>query len=229
MSDSVLESGQVCSVKVLGVLCLLDQGETDWKVIGICTDDPLASQLNDIDDVETLMPGFLSVNWFRDYKKPDNKPANKFGLNGEFRGYRGVEMQYNLGQYLRSRYSFFERYFKKDIEILSSDSDRAISSAMATLEGLFPTPKTDIMDFKTPWSPIPVRTIPSSLDYMTLAILPKSGQLVQMSVSGRIHQQELSSIMDAATSGCQQIYMQMQGLLRDHLSALSLSMYHRLL
>lgn len=33
-------------VKVLGVLAMIDEGETDWKVIVIDVNDPMASQLN---------------------------------------------------------------------------------------------------------------------------------------------------------------------------------------
>jgi len=47
--------------------------------------DPLAPQLNDIEDVEKKMPGFLKATeeWFRIYKIPDGKPENKFAFNGE--------------------------------------------------------------------------------------------------------------------------------------------------
>lgn len=38
--------GQVKQVKILGVMALLDEGETDWKVIVIDVTDPLASSLN---------------------------------------------------------------------------------------------------------------------------------------------------------------------------------------
>ena len=44
-------------VKVLGTLALIDDGETDWKVLCIDVTDPLAKSLNDITDVEKLMPG----------------------------------------------------------------------------------------------------------------------------------------------------------------------------
>ena len=37
-------------------------GETDWKVIAINVEDPLAQKLHDINDVEAHMPGFLNVN-----------------------------------------------------------------------------------------------------------------------------------------------------------------------
>lgn len=42
----VCSSGQVIQVKVLGILALIDEGETDWKVIAINTDDPDANKLH---------------------------------------------------------------------------------------------------------------------------------------------------------------------------------------
>jgi inorganic pyrophosphatase len=45
-------------VKILGTLALIDEGETDWKLIAIDVNDPLASRLNDVDDVEAVMPGW---------------------------------------------------------------------------------------------------------------------------------------------------------------------------
>ena len=38
--------GEVVKVKVLGVLAMIDEGETDWKVIAINVEDPEASSLN---------------------------------------------------------------------------------------------------------------------------------------------------------------------------------------
>ncbi len=38
--------GQVIQVKVLGILALIDEGETDWKVIAINIEDPDESSLN---------------------------------------------------------------------------------------------------------------------------------------------------------------------------------------
>eukprot|EP01137_Pigoraptor_chileana_P020870 Opistho-2@83789 len=85
IGEAVAPRGAVRQVKVLGTVCLLDEGETDWKIIAIDVNDPLASKLNDIGDVEKHMPGFLkaTVEWFTLYKIPDGKPANKFAFNGE--------------------------------------------------------------------------------------------------------------------------------------------------
>lgn len=81
----VAKRGEVLQVKVLGTIALIDEGETDWKLIAIDVNDPLAPQLSDINDVEKHMPGFLkaTVEWFRIYKIPDGKPENQFAFNGE--------------------------------------------------------------------------------------------------------------------------------------------------
>ena len=36
-------------MKVLGVMAMIDEGETDWKLLGIDINDPLASKLNGTD------------------------------------------------------------------------------------------------------------------------------------------------------------------------------------
>lgn len=85
-SSSLTLSSTNCYVlQVLGTLALIDEGETDWKLIAIDVNDPLAPQLSDISDVEKHMPGFLkaTVEWFRIYKIPDGKPENQFAFNGE--------------------------------------------------------------------------------------------------------------------------------------------------
>jgi len=83
----VAKRGDVVQVKVLGIMALIDEGETDWKVLAIDVNDPLAEKLNDVKDIEREMPGFIqaTVEWFRIYKIPDGKPENQFAFNGEAR------------------------------------------------------------------------------------------------------------------------------------------------
>ncbi|KAK7757793.1 Inorganic pyrophosphatase [Diatrype stigma] len=78
-------TGQIKQVKVLGVMALLDEEETDWKVIVVDVNDPLAPKLNDVEDVERHLPGLLRATneWFRIYKIPDGKPENQFAFTGE--------------------------------------------------------------------------------------------------------------------------------------------------
>jgi len=88
-----LRTGSVTKVKVLGVLAMIDDGETDWKVICINVDDVMASKLNDIGDVEREMPGMVDVlrEWLRNYKTVDGKPENTFGLDE-----RALDREYAL-------------------------------------------------------------------------------------------------------------------------------------
>nr|XP_054364758.1 inorganic pyrophosphatase 2, mitochondrial isoform X3 [Mirounga angustirostris] len=87
IGSKVLSCGEVIHVKILGILALIDQGETDWKIIAINVNDPEASKFQDIDDVKKYKPGYLeaTLNWFRFYKVPEGKPENQFAFNGEFK------------------------------------------------------------------------------------------------------------------------------------------------
>lgn len=78
-------SGQVKQVKVLGCLALIDEGETDWKILAIDINDPLASSVNDIEDIEKHFPGLIkgTHQWFEQYKIPDGKPKNQFAFEGK--------------------------------------------------------------------------------------------------------------------------------------------------
>ncbi|XP_036265833.1 inorganic pyrophosphatase 2, mitochondrial isoform X3 [Pipistrellus kuhlii] len=87
IGSKVLPHGEVICVKILGILALIDQGETDWKLIAINVNDPDASKFHDINDVRKYKPGYLeaTLNWFRFYKVPEGKPENQFAFNGEFK------------------------------------------------------------------------------------------------------------------------------------------------
>jgi hypothetical protein len=67
IGEAVGYTGQVKQVKVLGIMALLDEGETDWKVLVVDVNDPLAGKLNDIEDVERHLPGLIRATneWFR--------------------------------------------------------------------------------------------------------------------------------------------------------------------
>ena len=71
----ILGVGEVAQVKILGCLCLIDEGEADWKMIAINVQDPWAPLLNDVSDLEMKLPGTIESirEWFRTYKVPDGK------------------------------------------------------------------------------------------------------------------------------------------------------------
>ncbi|XP_010092532.2 soluble inorganic pyrophosphatase 6, chloroplastic [Morus notabilis] len=85
IGESQRKVGEILKVKPLGALAMIDEGELDWKIVAISLDDRKASLVNDVDDVEKHFPGTLTAirDWFRDYKIPDGKPANKFGLGNK--------------------------------------------------------------------------------------------------------------------------------------------------
>mmetsp|Transcript_12696 Transcript_12696/g.32417 ORF Transcript_12696/g.32417 Transcript_12696/m.32417 type:complete len:463 (-) Transcript_12696:554-1942(-) len=98
-------SGSVSKVKILGCLAMIDDGETDWKVICINVDDPLASQLNDIGDVERVLPGYIGVmrEWLRNYKVVDGKPQNQFGMEE-----RALNRDYTM-QVIEETHAFWQK------------------------------------------------------------------------------------------------------------------------
>jgi len=87
IGTAVASRGEIKQVKVLGVIAMIDEGETDWKLAVIDVKDPMADKLNDIEDVRTHMPGMLEAtrDWFRIYKFPTGKPMNEFAYNGEWK------------------------------------------------------------------------------------------------------------------------------------------------
>lgn len=87
IGSKLLNTGELSKVKVIGSLALIDDGELDWKVIVINTEDPMASKVNDLNDVNTFFPGLLEATreWFRNYKIPAGKPPNSFAFDGDYK------------------------------------------------------------------------------------------------------------------------------------------------
>ncbi|XP_053120674.1 prostatic acid phosphatase-like [Hemicordylus capensis] len=76
----------------------------------------------------------------------------------------GMRQQYELGQYIRKRYSNFlsPDYRQDEILIKSTELDRTIMSAQANLAGLFPPADAQIWNSKILWQPIPVHVVPKA-------------------------------------------------------------------
>eukprot|EP01080_Neovahlkampfia_damariscottae_P000907 gene907-9817_t len=81
-----LKIGSISTVKVLGILGLIDSNETDWKVISIQTSDILAYYLNDIEDIDDHIPGALDSlrEWLRVYKVSTGNKPNTFAFKGKY-------------------------------------------------------------------------------------------------------------------------------------------------
>jgi len=74
--------GDVVRVRVLGALCLIDQGEADWKIIGINQGDPAFDKVHDSRDLAFHFPQAEHTirEWFRSYKVAEGKGVNSFAF-----------------------------------------------------------------------------------------------------------------------------------------------------
>jgi inorganic pyrophosphatase len=65
---------------------------SDWKIIVIDLSDPIASKLNDINDVEKHMPGRLKemFEFLRDYKIPDGKKMKRTSKKKKKTNHKGL-------------------------------------------------------------------------------------------------------------------------------------------
>lgn len=75
-------TGDIVQVKILGIFAMIDNGETDWKIVAINIKDSDAHKYNDINDISGDKINEL-FTFLRDYKIPDGKPPNVFGFNGK--------------------------------------------------------------------------------------------------------------------------------------------------
>jgi len=80
LGDSPLPMGAVVPVRLLGSLALVDEGETDHKLLVIRASDAKYSGVRSVRDLERLKPGVTArlVDWLKNYKTSDGKPANSF-------------------------------------------------------------------------------------------------------------------------------------------------------
>ncbi|KAJ5191777.1 inorganic pyrophosphatase [Penicillium cinerascens] len=85
IGNHVAKCGDIKKVNPLGAFAVLDEGETDWKIIAIDVSDPLSEKMRDIGDVEKHLPGFLESlqTWYCNYKVPDGKEPNTIALDGK--------------------------------------------------------------------------------------------------------------------------------------------------
>jgi len=78
------KTGDVIQVKVLGTWAMIDNEETDWKVLVIDVTDPEAGKYNSAADVPKAIVD-SAFTFLRDYKIPDGLPPNRFAFNNELK------------------------------------------------------------------------------------------------------------------------------------------------
>lgn len=76
LSGLPLAMGGVYPVRVLGLMALIDEEETDWKILALAhsQDGPDPAKL-----LEEMVP--VVRDWFKNYKVPDGKPVNSYAFD----------------------------------------------------------------------------------------------------------------------------------------------------
>ncbi|XP_060103696.1 prostatic acid phosphatase-like [Heteronotia binoei] len=116
----------------------------------------------------------------------------------------GIQQQYELGQYLRDRYAnvLSIQYKREEICVLSTDYDRTIMSAQATLAGLYPPTGGQIWNPRILWQPIPVHTLAQSLDYLHTFIpgCPRYDRIQNETTKSNVFQKVMQPYMNFLTT-----------------------------
>ncbi|KAM8980663.1 prostatic acid phosphatase [Sarcophilus harrisii] len=113
----------------------------------------------------------------------------------------GMEEHYELGTYLRKRYSKLlnSTYHPNKVYIRSTDIDRTLMSAMTNLAALFPPEGSSIWNPQILWQPIPVHTVPLSQDqllYFPNTKCPRFKKLLEETLTSTEYQNLISPYKD---------------------------------
>lgn len=83
-------TGCIIETKVIGVLKMIDSGESDYKIIGVPVNDPNYKNVEDIFDIEE---SFLNkiVHFFKEYKTLEDKKTEILGWGNKDEAYSYVE------------------------------------------------------------------------------------------------------------------------------------------
>lgn len=151
IGSEILETGLVTSVRILGSLALVDDGDLDWKIIAINSEDPLADQLSDLEDIHKVCPGLLEATrqWLRDYKRPDGKPENAFALAGQYRN-----LQETL-QVIEECHEAWKKLVKAEIQASCFAIDNVTLKGTPNYVSSFPFEKDVMESGLEPEGPIP--------------------------------------------------------------------------
>jgi len=128
------QTGSVLSVRVLGILAMIDSGETDWKVIAMDAEEAKQRRISNMGDLEREEPGMAKAvqDFFRLYKVPSGKGENKFAFGGEvqdkqfaqqvvdFLHLEWLDMMNNCTAIANSQDGQFGRFNTQNTQVVSS-------------------------------------------------------------------------------------------------------------
>lgn len=102
--------GDILQVKLLGTIALV--GETGWKILVIDVNDPLASKINEIEDIATHFPGLMkaTLEWYKVCPIADGKPDKSATFTGDAKG--SIYAQNLIKQY----HKFWNRLIMNEVD-----------------------------------------------------------------------------------------------------------------
>ncbi|KAK9766522.1 Inorganic pyrophosphatase [Basidiobolus ranarum] len=159
IGQKIAYTGEVKEVKVLGVMALLDEGETDWKVIGIDVKDPLADKCHNVEDLKEHFPGLIEATreWFRIYKIPDGKAENQFAFDGEVKN-----KEYAL-DVIKDTHQAWKNLVNGTIPAITGTLDISLANTTLNNDSTL-TSEDDSYKAIPKHSPLPAEPIDSSVD-----------------------------------------------------------------
>uniref|UniRef100_A0A8C0ZC40 acid phosphatase n=1 Tax=Cyanistes caeruleus TaxID=156563 RepID=A0A8C0ZC40_CYACU len=113
----------------------------------------------------------------------------------------GMQQLFELGQYMRKRYSSFlnSTYNRQEFYIQSTDYDRTIMSAQSYLSGLFPPTSSQIWNPELLWQPIPVHVFQKTTEQrlnFPLPNCPRFDELQHETQTSKEFQNRIQPYMD---------------------------------
>jgi 3'-phosphoadenosine 5'-phosphosulfate synthase len=102
LGSSPLKMGSITPCRILGSLELIDEGETDHKILCIALSDKDSSRIHNMDDLEAVKPGTLAniIDWWKHYKTSDGKAVNSLASESP----RTVEQAWEVVEEVHSRW-----------------------------------------------------------------------------------------------------------------------------
>ncbi|AEG18770.1 inorganic diphosphatase [Methanobacterium paludis] len=95
MMDQPTFPGCVIETRPIGVMRMIDGGDSDDKVLGVPVDDPRCADIKDISDVPKQ---FLDevAHFFREYKKLEGKKTEVLGWENAEQAFKAIEHSKDL-------------------------------------------------------------------------------------------------------------------------------------
>jgi inorganic pyrophosphatase len=91
-------------LKIIGCLCLIDQGELDWKILAVDEEYAKEFKIRDANSFDQRNPGAIKevIHWMRTYKTFDGKKENSFGYDDQVLSVeKTIEIIFENNQYYK--------------------------------------------------------------------------------------------------------------------------------